>query len=44
MRYLVLLVADGELPAWSDHTEQQQADAMQRFAAFDAACDARDGV
>ena len=44
MKYLVLLMADGELPAWSDHTEEEQAAVMQKFEDFDAAVRAREGV
>ncbi|GAB3033516.1 hypothetical protein GCM10011376_30660 [Nocardioides flavus (ex Wang et al. 2016)] len=44
MKYLVLLIGDGELPPWSEHSEQEQAEVMRRFEAFDAACRDRDGV
>lgn len=44
MKYLVLLVGDGELKPWPDHTPQEQAEVMTRFEAFSAACRARDGV
>ncbi|WP_122261014.1 YciI family protein [Ornithinimicrobium cerasi] len=44
MKYLVLLMADGELPAWADHTEEQQADVIRQFEEFGAACAAREGV
>lgn len=44
MKYLVLLVGDGELKPWSEHTEDEQAEAMVKFHAFDAACAAREGV
>ncbi|WP_210503862.1 YciI family protein [Nocardioides xinjiangensis] len=44
MRYLVLLVGDGEVKPWSEHTEEEQEAAMGRFAAFDAACSEREGV
>ncbi|CAA9391031.1 MAG: hypothetical protein AVDCRST_MAG32-2319 [uncultured Nocardioides sp.] len=44
MKYLVLLMGDGELKPWSDHTEEEQLEAMGRFQAFDAACAAREGV
>ena len=44
MKYLVLLMADGELPAWSTMSEEDQAAMMGRFEAFDRACEARDGV
>lgn len=44
MRYLVLLMGPGELPAWGELSASEQEEAMARFAAFDAACAARDGV
>ncbi len=44
MRYLVLLIGDGELPSWSEQTLQEQEKMMERFDAFDTACRARDGV
>ena len=43
MKYL-LLMADGELPAWSEHTPDEQAEVMRRFGEFDEACAAREGV
>lgn len=44
MKYLVLLIGDGDMPAWDTLTPEQQGEAMQRFADFEAACGARDGV
>lgn len=44
MKYLVLLIGDGELPSWNSLSEEQQAAGMKRFEDFDAACAARDGV
>ena len=44
MKYLVLLIGDGELKPWSEHDEEEQQAVMQRFEAFDAACRERDGV
>ncbi len=44
MKYLVLLIGDGDVPAWDTMTPEEQGAAMQRFADFDAACEARDGV
>ena len=37
MKYLVLLIGDGELKPWSEHDEEEQQAVMQRFEAFDAA-------
>ncbi|GGA58479.1 hypothetical protein GCM10011490_05530 [Pseudoclavibacter endophyticus] len=44
MKYLVLLIGDGDEPDWATMTEAEQAAAMQRFADFDAVCAERDGV
>ena len=44
MKYLVLLIGDGELKPWPDHTDGEQAEAMGQFEAFAAACRERDGV
>ncbi|MBP8920781.1 MAG: transcription initiation protein [Micropruina sp.] len=44
MQYLVLLIGDGELPAWDSLSEEEQYAGMQKFEAFDAACEAREGV
>ena len=44
MKYLVLLIGDGDEPDWSTLNEEEQAATMQKFADFDAACAARDGV
>ena len=44
MKYLVLLIGDGDLPPWNTLTPDEQAAAMQQFAAFEDACKAREGV
>ena len=44
MKYLVLLMGDGELKPWTQHTPEEQGELMGRFGAFDEACRARDGV
>ncbi|MDZ5661857.1 YciI family protein [Nocardioides sp. S-58] len=44
MKYLVLLIGDGELKAWPDHTEEEQQEVMRQFEAFDEACRERVGV
>lgn len=44
MKYLVLLIGDGELKPWSEHSEAEQGEVMRQFEAFDAACRDRDGV
>ena len=44
MKYLVLLMADGELPAWESLTPEQQEPIMGQFGEFSAACAAREGV
>ena len=44
MKYLVLLIGDGAVKKWSEHTEEEQAEAMGRFGEFDRACRDREGV
>lgn len=44
MKYLVLLIGDGELKPWSDQTPDEQAGVIDQFESFDAACRERDGV
>lgn len=44
MKYLVLLMNEGELPAWQDLTEAEQQEGMQMFEDFGAACQEREGV
>lgn len=44
MKYLVLLVGDGEEAPWSSLSADEQAALMQKFGEFDAACTAREGV
>ncbi|CAB4939144.1 unannotated protein [freshwater metagenome] len=44
MKYLVLLIGDGELKPWPEHSEEEQGAVMRLFEAFDAACREREGV
>ena len=44
MKYLVLLIGDGELKPWPEHSPDEQAEVMTAFEAFGAACAERDGV
>lgn len=44
MKYVVLLMGEGEMPPWDEQTPEQQESLMEMHAAFDAACEARDGV
>lgn len=44
MKYLVLLIGDGELKPWPEHTPEEQAAVFEQFEAFGAACHNRDGV
>ncbi|WP_151526981.1 YciI family protein [Serinicoccus kebangsaanensis] len=44
MKYVVLLMADGELPAWSGMSEDEQGAMIEQFGEFDRACQAREGV
>ena len=42
MKFVVLLMSEGENPPWDEQTPEQQAAAMQRHEDFGAACRARD--
>ena len=44
MKYLVLLMDDGDEKRWPEQTPDEQAATMAKFGDFDAACAARDGV
>ncbi|HRC41592.1 YciI family protein [Nostocoides sp.] len=44
MKYLVLLIGDGEMAPWDSLTPEEQGAGMQKFEEFDAACRARAGV
>ncbi len=44
MKYLVLLIGDGELKPWPEHSPEEQAEVMRSFEAFHVACGERDGV
>lgn len=44
MKYLVLLVGDGEEAPWSSMSADEQAALMQKFGDFSARCEAREGV
>lgn len=44
MKYVVLLMADGEVPAWSELTDEQKGEIFGQFEAFDTACAEREGV
>ena len=44
MKYLVLLIGDGDVKPWPDHTDEEKSEVMGRFRAFDVACADRDGV
>lgn len=44
MKYLVLLIGEGEEPRWDTLTPDQQGETMQRFAEFAAVCAQREGV
>ena len=44
MKYLVLLIGDGAVKKWSEHTEEEQVEVMGRFGDFDRACREREGV
>ena len=44
MKYLVLLIGDGAVKPWPEHSEEEQTAVMARFADFDRACREREGV
>lgn len=44
MKFLMLLMSEGERPPWEEQTPSQQAAAMQQHDDFGAACQAREGV
>lgn len=44
MKYVVLLMADGDVPAWESLSESERGELMERFGAFSQACRDRDGV
>ena len=44
MKYLVLLIGDGDTTPWSEHTDAEKAAVMARFGDFAQACAAREGV
>lgn len=44
MKYLVLLMADGEEKPWDEITEAEQGELMEKFGAFSAACAEQPGV
>lgn len=44
MKYLVLLIGDGDEQPWATMSEDAQGELMGKFGAFDAACAAREGV
>lgn len=44
MKYLVLLIGDGEVKPWPDHSEEEKTAVMARFADFAQACGEREGV
>ena len=44
MRYLVLLIGDGDTKPWSEHTDDEKSAVMAQFGAFAQACRERAGV
>lgn len=44
MKFLVLLIGEGELPAWDSLTGEEQAAGLAKFEEFDTACRNHDGV
>ncbi len=44
MKYLVLLIGDGEEEPWSSMSAEEQASLMQKFGDFSQRCAEREGV
>lgn len=44
MKYLVMLIGDGDEKPWGDMSPDERGELMQRFEDFDEACAAREGV
>ena len=44
MKYLVLLIGDGAVKPWPEHTDEEKGEVMGRFGAFAEACADREGV
>ena len=44
MKFLVLLIGQGEVRPWDTQTPEEQGEEMERFGAFESACEAHDGV
>ena len=44
MKYLVLLIGEGETKPWSDHTDHEKSAVMTQFGDFASACRERAGV
>lgn len=44
MKYVVLLMADGDERPWADQDAAERQVTVEKFGAFDAACQATDGV
>lgn len=44
MKYLVLLLDEGEMTPWDEQSPEQQQEVMDAHAAFDEVCAAREGV
>lgn len=44
MKYVILLVGDGDEVPWADQTPEEREATVGRFEAFDAACRDADGV
>jgi hypothetical protein len=44
VKYLVLLIGDGDTKPWPEHSDEEKAAVMAKFGEFAQACAARDGV
>ena len=44
MKYMVLLIGDGDTRPWPEHSDEEKTAVMAQFGEFAAACETRDGV
>jgi hypothetical protein len=44
VKYLVLLIGDGDTKPWPEHSDEEKSAVMARFGEFATACAERDGV
>lgn len=44
MKFLVLLIGQGEVRPWDTQTPEERSQEIERFGVFESACEARGGV